>query len=93
MMIRYATLAAIFIGIPGIDVAHAATECDWTATRKRNNDEVVCYDAMGPKAKEWDVTNVVHLEKLEQCLLKIKRTHRVERAHCAEVTMEKKTKK
>ena len=41
MLIRYATLAAIFIVIPGIDVAHAATECDLTATRKRNNDEMV----------------------------------------------------
>jgi len=62
-------------------VAEAASPCDREATRKRNHLEKLCYRAMGPVSGIWSL-EPAHQTKLEQCLMRTKVAHIVERDEC-----------
>lgn len=84
MLKRLGLLSLVAGSILGSDVVLAASDCDWTATRKRNDAETVCYETLGPKTPGFSFTDPVKQDKLEQCLLRTKETHLLERAKCAE---------
>ena len=66
------------------DIAAAASACDWTATRKRNDKEVVCHEKHGLNTPGFSFTAPEPQAKLEQCLVSVKREHIVDRVNCAE---------
>lgn len=92
MLIRFSVFALALAALTGTSSAPAATPCDWEATHRRNDHEALCYKALGPKNKDFSYTDA-HQDKLEKCLVRVKRNHRFERMQCAQAAKAVDTKK